>query len=948
MINKLQSTILATCLFSLGFAQQNQNDQQGYKIDFKSNVTDLPLSVTFEQTKHLSENQFSNWLKQDFLQNENVSIVPFKTEFDPLGYTHTKYYQYYKGYKMDGVVIITHHKNNEVISFNGDYFKNINIENTVSLSEQKALEFALKKVNAKKYKWENQTEEKQMQEALNNPAFTYKPVGDLIIYSKTNQDTKQVSHHYAYKFNIYAEQPLYRAYVYVDAQTGEILQEKNLICTVDAVGSANTKYSGTQQITTDNTGTYYRLRETARGSGIETYNMKNGSSYTAVSDFTNTVNTWTLTNNDQAATDAHFGAEKTYDFYYTTFNRNSIDNAGYKLLNYVHYSTNYVNAFWDGQRMTYGDGDVSQGFTIMTALDVCGHEITHGVVENTCQLNGGGSGEADALNEAFADIFGTSVEWFARPSQHDWIMGKDIMTNGQGIRDMSNPNNIQQPDTYKGTYWDNTGEPHTNNGPCIFWFYVLSVGKSGTNDNNQAYNVTGITMAKAQAIAYRAMTVYMTPSTTYADVRNYTIQAAKDLYGGCSNEVIQTTNAWYAVGVGTQYVTGAITPNFAADQTSSCVLPLSVNFSNTTAAGLTYKWTFGDGATSTQTNVAHTYTANGSYAVKLVATGCTSGKDSVIKSSYITINAPTVPSATGGSVCAGGSAQLSASGTGSVKWYNAASNGTLVGTGNNYTTPTLTSSTTYYAVNTVTNAPVYGGPANNTVFGGGSNFNGSTARYLIFDVLQPCTLKTVVVVANSAGNRVIELRDASGTVIQSSTINVAAGTQTLTLNFNLTPGSNYQLGTGGTLVDLYRNNTGSGYPYNIGGMVNITSADAGSSYYYYYYNWQVQKADCQSAPVAVTASVSLCPTGIVENNTSHALLVYPNPASEYVTLNVDKTSLNNVDKIEMFDMIGKSVRQISMHSETEQINLSDLSKGVYMIRVQFKSGEKSVVKFVKE
>ena len=947
-MNKLQSTILATCLLSLGFAQQNQNNQNGYRIDFKSNVTDLPLSVTFEQTKHLSEDQFSNWLKQDFLQNENVSIAPFKTEYDPLGYTHTKYYQYYKGYKMDGVVIITHNKNNEVVSFNGDYFKNINLENTVTLTEQQALGYALKKVNAKKYKWENLAEEKQMQEALNNPSFTYKPVGDLIIYSKTNQSTKQVSHHYAYKFNIYADLPLYRANVYVDAQTGEILQEKNLICTVDAVGSANTKYSGTQQITADNTGTYYRLRETARGGGIETYNMKNGTSYTAVSDFTNTINTWTVVNNDQAATDAHFGAEKTYDFYYTTFNRNSIDNAGYKLLNYVHYSNSYVNAFWDGQRMTYGDGNTSQGFTIMTALDVCGHEITHGVVENTCQLNGGGSGEADALNEAFADIFGTSVEWYARPSQHDWIMGKDIMTNGQGIRDMSNPNNIQQPDTYQGTYWDNTGEPHTNNGPCIFWFYLLSVGKSGTNDNNQAYNVTGITMAKAEAIAYRAMTVYMTPSTTYADVRNYTIQAAKDLYGGCSNEVIQTTNAWYAVGVGSQYVAGAITPNFAADQVSSCVLPLSVNFNNTTAAGLTYKWTFGDGATSTQTNVAHTYTANGTYSVKLVATGCTSGKDSVIKSSYITINAPTAPSATGGSVCAGGSAQLSASGTGSVKWYNSASNGTLVGTGNNYTTPILTSSTTYYAVNTVTNAPVYGGPANNTVFGGGSNFNGSTARYLIFDVLQPCTLKTVVVVANSAGNRVIELRDVSGTIIQSATINVAAGTQTLTLNFNLTPGSNYQLGTGGTLVDLYRNNTGSGYPYNIGSMVNITSADAGSSYYYYYYNWQVQKADCQSAPVAVTASVSLCPTGIVENNTSHALLVYPNPASEMVTLNLDKESLNQVDKIEMFDMLGKSVKQISMHSETEQVNLSDLSKGVYMISVQFESGQKSMVKFVKE
>ena len=78
----------------------------------------------------------------------------------------------------------------------------------------------------------------------------------------------------------------------------------------------------------------------------------------------------------------------TYDYYLQTFNRNSIDDNGYKLLSYVHYSTNYVNTFWDGTRMTYGDGQVSQSFNIMTALDVCGHEITW-IVENTAGLNGG-------------------------------------------------------------------------------------------------------------------------------------------------------------------------------------------------------------------------------------------------------------------------------------------------------------------------------------------------------------------------------------------------------------------------------------------------------------------------------------------------------------------------------------------------------------------------------
>jgi bacillolysin len=98
----------------------------------------------------------------------------------------------------------------------------------------------------------------------------------------------------------------------------------------------------------------------------------------------------------------------------------------------MHYSNNYVNAFWDGTRMTYGDGQVSQGFLIMTALDVCGHEISHGLTSFTSQLGGSGTSEADALNEGNSDIFGTTIEVFARPNQHDWIMGADITCNSSG------------------------------------------------------------------------------------------------------------------------------------------------------------------------------------------------------------------------------------------------------------------------------------------------------------------------------------------------------------------------------------------------------------------------------------------------------------------------------------------------------------------------------------
>ena len=121
-----------------------------------------------------------------------------------------------------------------------------------------------------------------------------------------------------------------------------------------------------------------------------------GTNYAAAVDFTDADNTWNNVNanKDQYATDGHWGTEKTYDYYLTKHNRNSVDNAGFALNSYVHTNlvafgyANNINAFWDGTRMTYGDGGVSgtTTYTPLTALDVCGHEITHGVTERTSNL----------------------------------------------------------------------------------------------------------------------------------------------------------------------------------------------------------------------------------------------------------------------------------------------------------------------------------------------------------------------------------------------------------------------------------------------------------------------------------------------------------------------------------------------------------------------------------
>ncbi|HEU4717064.1 MAG TPA: M4 family metallopeptidase, partial [Bacteroidia bacterium] len=630
------------------FAQQNFHGKlEGATIVSYSKYTGLPNFVRFRPGTVETQSDFPSWLQKSLALGASVSFRPYSTEQDGIGFTHVRYKEYVGDFPVENTMIIAHIKDDKVVSFNGDYYQDINPALSVSLSEQNALQFALNGVHAAKYKWENKDEENAMKTMTHDPSFTYFPKGELVAVHQDGSDYSASSIHLTWKFNVYAEEPLSRNDIFVDAQTGAIVHKRNLIENVDVPGSANTVYSGTQPITCDNFNTnQYRLRETGRGNGIETYNLNNSTNYTNT-DFTNNSSTWNLSPPDQAATDAHWGAEMTYDYYMNVHNRNSIDDAGFALLSYVHYSNNYVNAFWDGQVMTYGDGNVSQGYTIMTGLDVCGHEISHGLTTFTANLNGG---EADALNEGNSDIFGTTIEFYARPSNADWLIGADITTNGQGLRNMSDPKQLQQPDTYLGQYWDQFGEPHNNNGPFIYWYYLLCQGGSGTNDNNDNYNVTGITMQEAQFIEYRGLSVYFTPSTAYADARTYTIQAAQDLYGACSPEVISTTNAWYAVGVGAQF-SASVAASFSADVTNSCTLPATVNFTNTSSNASNATWNFGDNTTSTQTNPTHTYTQNGTYSVSLsVNSAC--GTDSILQTNYITVNAPTTPVAAADTVSA--------------------------------------------------------------------------------------------------------------------------------------------------------------------------------------------------------------------------------------------------------------------------------------------------------
>ncbi|HXD92047.1 MAG TPA: M4 family metallopeptidase, partial [Bacteroidia bacterium] len=744
------------------------------------------------------------------------------------------------------------------------------------------------------------------------------------------------------------------------AQSGEILDSKSLICNTDVVGSAVTMYSGTVTMTSDNTGTNaYRLRETGRGLGINTYNMNNTTNYTQT-DFTNTSSTWNLPGTDQAAADAHWGAEKTYDYYKNIHNRNSIDGNGYALNSYMHYSTNFVNAYWDGTEMTYGDGDVSQGFLMMTALDVCGHEITHGLTSFTSMLNGGGTDEASALNEGNSDIFGTTIENYARPNQWDWIIGGDItcttagVPNHAGIRDMSNPKNIGQPNCYMGTNWDPNGECHNNNGPFIYWYYLLCQGGSGTNDIGSVWNVTGITMAEAKFIAFRGNTVYFTQNTTYADARTAMIEAATDLYGICSQELASTTNAWYAVGVGAAATgSGVPTAAFLADNTMSCSVPLTVNFTNNTTGATTYNWSFGDGATSTTAAPAHTYTAAGTYAVQLIATGTCSAtsKDTLTKTSYITVNgAPSVTSST--ATCGPQSFVLTANGAGTITWSNASG---TVGTGSVYTTPTLTTSTSYSATSSIMTTgttTVTGAPALNTTLNAGGYLNFS--HYLIFDVTAGFMLSSVDIYGDPSNSSqpTIQLLDNTGATLQSiSPASIVGGVNTVTLNWHVPIGTGYRFVATGTNINLFRNNGGATYPIAVSTVASITGTDVTSTaptYYYWFYNWQVvPDAPCYSPASVVTPSITTC-AGIATNNAqSSSISIYPNPAHNSIFV----STTENTSSISVTDIIGQTVvaeQKVNGAQQVQTIDIANLANGVYFMKVNSADNQTKIIRFIKD
>ncbi|WP_432173441.1 M4 family metallopeptidase [Streptomyces sp. Tue6028] len=357
--------------------------------------------------------------------------------------------------------------------------------------------------------------------------------------------------------------------VLTDARTGAQIDAWDTIET--ATGDGKSLYSGTVPLETTLSGSTYQLKDPTRGNTY-TGDAANKTdlcifgicfSRAPATLFTDADNHWgsgTTSDRSSAAVDAQYGTNETWDYYKNVHGRDGIAGDGKGSYNRVHYGNNYNNAFWDDSCfcMTYGDGDGTT-FGPLVALDVAGHEMSHGVTSKTAALTY--SGESGGLNEATSDIFGTMVEWYANNSSDagDYLIGEKIVRSGFGkpaLRFMDKPSK----DGNSADCWSSSVgnlDVHYSSGVANHFAYLLAEGSGAKTVNGVSYDsptcngstVTGIGHDKVGKIWYRALTVYMTSSTKYAGARTATLNAAKDLYGAGSTEYNAVAAAWSAVSV---------------------------------------------------------------------------------------------------------------------------------------------------------------------------------------------------------------------------------------------------------------------------------------------------------------------------------------------------------------------------------------------------------------
>jgi vibriolysin len=420
---------------------------------------------------------------------------PTRVDRDEQGVAHVRLAEEYRGVPIVGAELIVHVKEStgEVAAINGRFVSAWGLSVAPRLDSRAALEGALREA------------------AISSPQYLEDPHLTYVL-----DDTGLAHLAWATRIAYWDEQGYEEDWVFADAIDGRLVARHALIW--------RAKYR-------------------------KIYNAQHGTSLPGVLMFTE--------GGSSADVDAQSGYDYSgsgYDYFWQRHGRDSWNGGGGNLISSVHYSTTYNNAFWNGSQMAFGDGDGSTFVGLARALDMVAHELTHGVTQATANLIY--QNESGALNEAMSDVFGASSEAFVRGlSANTWKIGEDIYTPGtpgDALRYMNNPtldgvSRDYYPERYTGS--GDNGGVHWNSGIANLVYYLLCQGGSHPRGKTSVV-VPAIGMSNAERVFYRALSVYMTSSTNFQQARDYTLQAAGDLYGGgCGSNYDAVQKGWDAVAV---------------------------------------------------------------------------------------------------------------------------------------------------------------------------------------------------------------------------------------------------------------------------------------------------------------------------------------------------------------------------------------------------------------
>lgn len=430
------------------------------------------------------------------------------------------------------------------------------------------------------------------------------------------------------------------------------------------------------------------------------------------------------------------------------------------------------------------------------------------------------------------------------------------------------------------------------------------------------------------------MWINIPPNTCNGD---YYIVMEVDKYNNFIEE--NDDNNWTAVPVTLTMQVPAGTPQtpiITADGSRNLCDGASVTL--TATAGTSFLWSTGETTQSITVSQAGSYTCQ-------VTNYCGTNMSVPFIVNEVTPDAPATMNDT---VCVSGSATLVAQG-GSIRWYD--DQGNFLIAGDTLQTPTISTTTTYYAENTENYYDtLFTAPHSNGIGGGGYV---SSAQYEIFDSYVPFTLRSVLVYAQNAGSITIQLQDSTGAMMQTTTVTVPTGASRVPVNFNVPVGSQLRLAaTSMTVSGLYRNNNSATYPYDLPGVLKMTGASAGASYYYYFYDWEVVTMNgmCTSAMTPVMAYVEACSNVADVEVFNNTLRVAPNPSKGVFNVLFYAPEMADV-QVSVVNLLGQTIlrEQIAQASGEiqHQMNLNNLPSGTYLLQLTYK-GQPSVQRIVIE